>query len=123
MPLPELRGPNVTVLLHDGCGAGREVTIDYVRRLIAYGKSQGYTFMTMPDVNPGVADRVLDVKPTIWDKLTLNLVQLWFVWPGVLLRALFVICSHICSGYWIQQLRHCRNSTATSKGACLADDG
>jgi biofilm PGA synthesis N-glycosyltransferase PgaC len=28
MPLPELRGQNVTVLLHDGGGAGRELTID-----------------------------------------------------------------------------------------------
>jgi biofilm PGA synthesis N-glycosyltransferase PgaC len=91
MPLPELKGQNVTVLLHDGGGTGHEVTIDYVRRLIAYGKSQGYTFTTMPDVNPWLADRVLDVQPTIWDKLTLNLVQLWFVWPSLLLRALFVI--------------------------------
>jgi poly-beta-1,6 N-acetyl-D-glucosamine synthase len=91
MPLPELNGQNVTVLLHDGGGAGREMTIDYVRRLIAHAKSQGYTFTTMPDVNPWLADRVFDVKPTIWDKLTLNLVQLWFVWPSVLLRALFVM--------------------------------
>jgi peptidoglycan-N-acetylglucosamine deacetylase len=91
MPLPELKGQNVTVLLHDGGGTGRELTIDYVRKLIAYGKSQGYTFQTMPAVNPSLADRVFDVKPTIWDKLTLNLVQLWFVWPSVLLRILFVI--------------------------------
>ena len=67
------------------------MTIDYVRKLIAYGKSQGYTFTTMPDVHPWLADRVFDVRPTIWDKLTLNLVQLWFVWPSVLLRALFVM--------------------------------
>ena len=91
MPLPELKGQNVTVLLHDGGGTGRELTIDYVRKLIAYGKSQGYTFQTMPAVNPALAERVLDVKPTIWDTLTLNLVQLWFVWPSVLLRILFVI--------------------------------
>ena len=90
MPLPELKGQNVTVLLHDG-GGGREMTVDYVRKLIAYAKSQGYTFTTMPDVNPWLADRVFDVKPTIWDKLTVNLVQLWFVWPSVLLRVLFVI--------------------------------
>ncbi len=38
-----------------------------------------------------VADRVFDVKPTIWDKITLSLVQVWFVWPTVLLRTLFVI--------------------------------
>ena len=67
------------------------MTIDYVRKLIAYAKSQGYTFTTMPDVQPSLADRVFDVKPTIWDKLTLALVQVWFVWPTVLLRALFVI--------------------------------
>ena len=57
------------------------MTIDYVSRLIAYAKSQGYTFTTMPDVQPVLADRVFDVKPTIWDKITLSLVQLWFVWP------------------------------------------
>jgi biofilm PGA synthesis N-glycosyltransferase PgaC len=91
MPLPELKGQNVTVLLHDGGGTGREVTIDYVSQLIAYGKSQGYTFTTMPDVQPFVADRVFDVKPTIWDKITLSLVQVWFVWPTVLLRTLFVV--------------------------------
>ena len=39
----------------------------------------------------GVAERVFDVKPTIWDKITLNLVQVWFVWPTVLLRTLFVV--------------------------------
>ena len=91
MPLPELKGQNVTVLLHDGAGTGREVTIDYVSKLIAYAKSQGYTFTTMPDVQPFVADRVFDVKPTIWDKITLSLVQVWFVWPTVLLRMLFVV--------------------------------
>ena len=91
MPLPELRGQNITVLLHDGGGPGREMTIDYVRKLISHAKSQGYTFTTMPDVNPWIADRVFDIKPTIWDKLTLNLVEIWFVWPTVLLRALFVV--------------------------------
>jgi biofilm PGA synthesis N-glycosyltransferase PgaC len=42
-------------------------------------------------VQPFVADRVFDVKPTIWDKITLSLVQVWFVWPTVLLRTLFVV--------------------------------
>ena len=91
IPLPELRGQNITVLLHDGGGANREVTIDYVRQLIAYAKSQGYTFATMPQVQPELANRVFNVNPTIWDKMTLSLVQLWFVWPSVLLRILFVI--------------------------------
>jgi poly-beta-1,6 N-acetyl-D-glucosamine synthase len=90
MPLPELKGQNVTVLLHDGGGTGREVTIDYVRRLIADAKSQGYTFTTMPQVQPELAERVFNVQPTIWDALTLKLVQIWFVWPSVLLRTLFV---------------------------------
>jgi biofilm PGA synthesis N-glycosyltransferase PgaC len=91
MPLPTLNGQNITVLLHDGGAPDRKVTIDYVRRLIAYAKAQGYTFTTMPQVQPWLAERVFDVKPTVWDKLTLNLVQIWFVWPSVLLRALFVI--------------------------------
>jgi peptidoglycan-N-acetylglucosamine deacetylase len=91
MPLPQLTGQNITVLLHDGGGPNRQVTIDYVRRLIAYAKSQGYTFTTMPQVQPWLAERVFDVKPTIWDKLTLDLVQIWLVWPSVLLHMLFVI--------------------------------
>lgn len=91
MPLPDLNGQNVTVLLHDGGGTGREVTIDYVRKLVAYAKSQGYTFTTMPQVQPELADRVFDVKPTIWDTITLKLVQIWFVWPSLLLRTLFVV--------------------------------
>ena len=72
MPLPELNGQNVTVLLHDSGGTGRELTIDYVRRLIAYGKSQGYTFQTMPAVQPWLAERVFNVEPTIWDKTDLE---------------------------------------------------
>ena len=91
IPLPDLNGQNVTVLLHDGGGTGREVTIDYVRKLIAHAKSQGYTFTTMPQVQPELADRVFDVKPTIWEALTLKLVQIWFVWPSLLLRILFGI--------------------------------
>ena len=91
MPLPSLTGQNVTVLLHDGGGSGREMTLDYVRKLIAYGKAQGYTFQTMPAVQPALADRVSDVEPTVWDMLTLALVQFWFVWPSVLLRGLFVL--------------------------------
>jgi peptidoglycan-N-acetylglucosamine deacetylase len=45
----------------------------------------------MPQVQPELANRVFNVNPTIWDKMTLGLVQLWFVWPSVLLRILFVI--------------------------------
>ncbi|HKF87784.1 MAG TPA: glycosyltransferase [Propionibacteriaceae bacterium] len=91
MPLPTLTGQNVTVLLHDGGGTKREVTLDYVARLIAYAKAEGYTFQTMPQVQPWLEDRVADVQPTIWDKLILRLVQVWFVWPNALIRALFVL--------------------------------
>ena len=52
---------NVTMLLHDGGGAGREMTVDYVRRLIPYAKAHGYTFQTMPQVQPDLAARVTTV--------------------------------------------------------------
>ncbi|WP_091757300.1 bifunctional polysaccharide deacetylase/glycosyltransferase family 2 protein [Pedococcus cremeus] len=90
IPLPPLDGRNVTVLLHDGGGHGRKMTVDYVRRLIPWAKAQGYTFHTMPQVQPDLAERVTRVRPTVWDQLTLRGVQALYVWPDLLLRALFL---------------------------------
>ena len=49
----------------------------------------------MPDVHPWLTDRVFDVKHTISDKLTLNLVQPRFNWPTVLLRTLLVTAEKV----------------------------
>lgn len=90
IPFPVLRGQNVTVLMHDGGGKGRQLTVDYVRKLIPYAKARGYTFHTMPQVQPWLQARTVPVKPTIWDKATLRLVQMRYVWPNVLIRILFL---------------------------------
>lgn len=91
IPLPTLAGRNVTVLMHDAGGTGRQQTIDYVRKLIPYAKAHGYTFHTMPQVQPWLSERVVDVQPTLVDQAVLMLVRLKVVWPNVLLRVLFVL--------------------------------
>ncbi len=90
IPLPPLDGRNVTMLLHDGGGSGREMTVDYVRRLIPYAKAHGYTFQTMPQVQPDLAARVTSVQPDLWDQVALKAVQMVFVWPDLLIRTLFL---------------------------------
>jgi biofilm PGA synthesis N-glycosyltransferase PgaC len=90
IPLPPLDGRNVTVLLHDGGGNGRKMTVDYVRRLIPWAKAHGYTFHTMPQVQPDLAERVTTVRPTTWDRLALAGAQAVYVWPDQLLRVLFL---------------------------------
>lgn len=89
IPLPPLKGQNVTMLLHDGGGHGRQLTVDYVRKLIPYAKARGYTFQTMAQVQPWLQERTVEVKPTVWDKATLALVQLQYVWPNTWIRLLF----------------------------------
>jgi len=90
IPLPPLDGRNVTLLLHDGGGSGRGMTVDYVRRLIPYAKAHGYTFQTMPQVQPDLASRVAVVQPDVWDHVGLRAVQMVFVWPDLLVRSLFL---------------------------------
>jgi len=89
IPMPQLDGRNITMLLHDGGGDGRKMTVDYVRRLIPYAKAQGYTFQTMPQVQPDLAARVSTVEPAFWDRVALWAAQMAYVWPNSLLRALF----------------------------------
>ena len=91
IPLPPLNGQNITVLLHDGGGTGRQMTVDYVKNeLIPYAKSKGYTFQTMPQVQPWLAERTRTITPSVWDRLTLLSVRLFLVWPNTVVFALFV---------------------------------
>ena len=91
IPLPTLDGSNVTMLMHDGGGEGRQLTLDYVRKLIPYARAQGYTFQTMPQVQPWLAERVVAVDPTVWDKAVLGLVRAFVVWPSALVKAMFAV--------------------------------
>ncbi|SDB91695.1 biofilm PGA synthesis N-glycosyltransferase PgaC [Raineyella antarctica] len=88
--LPPLDGsePHLTVLLHDGGGDRRE-TVRYVERLISAAQAQGYTFTSMPQVQPALADGNQPVVVTGWDRLTLALGQAMFALPRVTLAGLF----------------------------------
>ncbi len=90
IPLPPLDGRNITVLMHDGGGAGREKTVEYVEtQLIPAAKAAGYTFVTMPQVQPALQKASGPVDPTIWDRAALVLVKFLYVWPNALVRTLF----------------------------------
>ena len=90
IPMPPLNGQNVTMLLHDGGGEGRQLTVDYVRKLIPYAKARGYTFTTMEQVQPWLQARTVEVTPTVWDRATLALVQARYVWSNTWIRLLFL---------------------------------
>jgi biofilm PGA synthesis N-glycosyltransferase PgaC len=92
IPLPDLTGDkNITMLMHDAGGANRQWTVDYVEKLIPYAKAHGYTFQTMPQVDPALLAGAHPVKATVWDYATLYLVKALMVWPGGLVSVLFVI--------------------------------
>jgi peptidoglycan-N-acetylglucosamine deacetylase len=91
IPLPKLdSGANITMLMHDGGGLNRVRTVEYVRKLIPYAKAHGYTFQTMPQVDPALAAGIHPVKSTVEDYATLVVVKALFVWPNAMLSALFV---------------------------------
>jgi len=91
IPLPKLdSGANITMLMHDGGGLNRMRTVEYVKKLIPYAKAHGYTFQTMPQVDPALAAGIHPVKSTEEDYATLVVVKALFVWPNAMLSALFV---------------------------------
>jgi cellulose synthase/poly-beta-1,6-N-acetylglucosamine synthase-like glycosyltransferase/peptidoglycan/xylan/chitin deacetylase (PgdA/CDA1 family) len=86
---PELDGTNHTLLLHDA-GGDRQATLDYVRKLIPLGKAAGYSFHTMPQMNPELQPRVAPVEPSVYDEVVLLASRLLSVWPG---RLGFALCA------------------------------
>jgi peptidoglycan-N-acetylglucosamine deacetylase len=90
IPFPPLDGQNITMLMHDGGGNGRAGTVEYVKRLIPYARANGYTFQTMPQVQPTLQARIGTVTPTIWDRATLAGVQAVYAWPNKAVHALFL---------------------------------
>jgi biofilm PGA synthesis N-glycosyltransferase PgaC len=90
IPMPDLSGDaNITMLLHDAGGPNRMRTVQYVKKLIPYAKAHGYTFQTMPQVQPALAAGIQTVTPTAWDYATLYTVKAVFAWPNLLLSGLF----------------------------------
>ena len=90
IPMPPLDGRNLTVLMHDGEGSGRQSTIDYVAKLIPAAMKAGYVFQTMPQVQPLTQAASGKVKPSVWDRIDLILVEAAYVWPIAALRATFL---------------------------------
>jgi cellulose synthase/poly-beta-1,6-N-acetylglucosamine synthase-like glycosyltransferase/peptidoglycan/xylan/chitin deacetylase (PgdA/CDA1 family) len=90
IPLPPLDGRNLTLLMHDGGGSGRQRTIDYVASLIPAARQAGYVFQTMPQVQPWMRAASGKVTPSLSDRVDLVLVRAVYVWPGVALRTLFL---------------------------------
>lgn len=90
IPMPDLSGGNLTVLLHDA-GGKRENSIAYTKKLIDSARARGYTFHTMPDVNPELAAATSKVTPTAWDKLTFGGAVVISAWSGQLLRYLLYL--------------------------------
>ncbi len=91
MPLPEFDGRNITVLMHDGGADNRAATVEYVKnRLIPAARAAGYTFQTMPQIQPALQSSTQTIAPSIWDRVTAVIAQAAFVWPNKLINFLFV---------------------------------
>jgi biofilm PGA synthesis N-glycosyltransferase PgaC len=90
IPLPEFDGRNITVLMHDGGGHSRAATIEYVKdRLIPAARAAGYTFQTMPQIQPALQNSTHPITPSVWDGATEILAQLMYVWPNRVMHFLF----------------------------------
>lgn len=90
IPLPDFStGANITVLMHDGGGPNRMRTVQYTQRLITAAKAAGYTFHTMPQVNPAIATANAPLTPSVADKVVEAGVLVVYDWPTLLMKALF----------------------------------
>ena len=90
MEVPALAGDNITMLMHDG-GGDRQTTIAYVERLIGSAKSAGYTFHTVPQTNPMLAEQTGTADADLWDSVTLTVAQAWLLAPGRIVGLLFAL--------------------------------
>jgi cellulose synthase/poly-beta-1,6-N-acetylglucosamine synthase-like glycosyltransferase/peptidoglycan/xylan/chitin deacetylase (PgdA/CDA1 family) len=82
---------NITVLLHDAGGNNRTATLAYVQKLIPAARAAGYTFQTMPQVQPWLQSHTGVARVTFWDRLTLWCAMAVFALPKTVLFALFVL--------------------------------
>lgn len=91
IPLPDLRsGQNITVLMHDAGGPNRERTVQYTRRLIAAARAHGYTFTTMPQVVPAIAQGNTVAEPGWADRAWVLGIKAMYQWPDYVMRGLFL---------------------------------
>ncbi|HEY6797545.1 MAG TPA: polysaccharide deacetylase family protein [Kineosporiaceae bacterium] len=91
IPLPALDGPDVTVLMHDA-GGDRAHTVDYLdHTLIPAAQAAGYTFVTVPEADPGATGIPAAATPvdSATDSAVTALVMVWLVYPDQLSGWLF----------------------------------
>jgi biofilm PGA synthesis N-glycosyltransferase PgaC len=67
------------------------MTLDYIAQLIPAARAAGYTFETMPQVQPWLQERTGPAQVTGWDRVTLWVATALFALPGHLLQGLFVL--------------------------------
>jgi cellulose synthase/poly-beta-1,6-N-acetylglucosamine synthase-like glycosyltransferase/peptidoglycan/xylan/chitin deacetylase (PgdA/CDA1 family) len=92
IPLPDFStGENITVLMHDGGGPDRMRTVQYTARLIDAARAAGYSFHTMPQVNPLIAQANAPVSASALDRISETIVVGLYDWPRLLMKGLFLI--------------------------------
>ena len=91
IPLPELDGRPVTLLMHDA-GGDRHRTLDFVEhRLVPAAEAAGYRFATLDELDPRAAAVSRAAGPlTDQDRAMATLAQAWLVVPDRILGWLFV---------------------------------
>jgi len=73
-----------------GGGSGRQLTIDYVAKIIPAALKAGLVFQTMPQVQPGLQAATGKITPSCGTGLTFILVKAIYAWPNAALRATFI---------------------------------
>jgi cellulose synthase/poly-beta-1,6-N-acetylglucosamine synthase-like glycosyltransferase/peptidoglycan/xylan/chitin deacetylase (PgdA/CDA1 family) len=91
IPLPELDGRPVTLLMHDA-GGDRSRTLDFVEhRLVPAAQAAGYRFATVDELDPALAAvSGPAAAPGSEDQAMSRLAQAWLVAPDRILGWLFV---------------------------------
>ena len=90
IPLPSASMDNITVLMHDG-GGNRAETVAYLERIIEWGRANGYTFHSLPQVSQEVRDGTTTGTPSVWDHLVYYGFRAEWFWPQTALHGLFLL--------------------------------
>jgi len=91
IPMPPLgEQDNITLLLHDG-GGDRSRTVEFLERLIPAALAQGYTFQTMPQVQPWMQSQIGVAEVTVWDRIAERFAYVVLVLPADILYLLFIL--------------------------------
>jgi biofilm PGA synthesis N-glycosyltransferase PgaC len=67
------------------------MTLDYIAALIPAARAAGYTFQTMPQVQPWLQERTGPVHATVWDRITMWAATAVFAFSAKILFGLFIL--------------------------------